>query len=327
MATVIKDITIETEPSYGASRTGTQTKLHTINMTLGLQSNKAYVEDTTNTPKGYDRITLGPNVVSGTWDGFGSPRNLHYAFEWVNGVAGTSVALGTSQFGIQMTYNQNTDGRMLSRTVNMDRQNSQEKFSGVAASNLTIKGSNSNIELSMDLLGQSRLPGVSVAYTLGETVLPYSYADVSVTWNQGASFASAGNTTLYLSEWEMTYDNGLEGANLSGSYDINRVDPKIPTLKGKFKVFHEYGSHSDMAQGATQFSLRFQATLPTVKGSITGGTPYFVRIDVPAAQADVVVKNYKVAEVCVEEVSWMAEFDAGTSALWTVTQVVGASNF
>jgi hypothetical protein len=325
MAVVTKDITIETEPSYGASRTGTQTKLHTINMTLGLQSNKEYVEDTTNTPKGYDRITLGPNVVTGTWDGFGSPRNIHYAVEWVNGVAGVSAASGTS--GALMTYIQNTDGRMLSRTVNIDRQNSQEKFSGVAASSLTMKAANSSMELSLDLIGQSRLPGISVAYTMGETVLPYSYGDIAITWNVGASFASAGNSTLFASEWELTYENGLEGANLSGSYDINRVDPKIPMLSGKYKVFHEYGAHADMAQGSTQFALRFQATLPNAKGNIAGATPYFLRIDIPAVQADVAVKNYKVGEVCVEEVSWKAEFDPGTSALWTVTQVVGISNF
>lgn len=321
--TIYKDLGIETESSFGASTAGTASRIHVRSMTLGLDVTKELVEDTVSSSKGRDRMVLKRNNIEGDITGYGSPRNLHHAFELVMGSAGVSVANGASCALI--TYYQNTSGTMLTKAVNVDRNSTQEKFLGVYASSLELTASDDLLEWTLSGGAKSRVAGVALAdNVVGETVHPYTYADFNVTIHAGSTYG-ANTVTHKVSEWNMTYENGTEKTYLSGSKDVDRIDPKIPTVSGMFKIFHEGSSWVSAAYGASEFYLRFRATLPSEAGLIAGVTPYQLTIDIPRSQLTTNVRNYEQNEFAVEEINFVGMMDLspnGTSALLVVSQVV-----
>jgi len=318
-----KDLGIETESSFGASTAGTATRLHVASVGIELNPNKELVEDTSGTPKGRDRIVARRNDIEGDITGFGTPRSLHHMFELALGEAGSSVALGTAAI---ITYNQNTSGSMISKTINVDRNNSQEKFSGVRGKSLELTASDDLLEFTTSVLAQARANGVALPdNVVGETVLPFTFSDITATIHQGATYGAEG-VELKLNEWNLTYDNGLEGTHQSGSKAISRSDPSIPTVEGSMTIFHEGASWVDATYGCSEFYVRFEATLPSCAGLIDGVTPYLLRIDTPRVQLSTNTRNYEQAALQVEEIKFMGMFDnsaAGTSALIVPSLTVG----
>ena len=123
---IFKDLGVENEGSFGASTAGTADRLAIKDSTLGQDPGKVLVESTPNNPKGNDRMVRTKNTIEGDITMEATPRTLHYAIEWANGRLGTSVAHGATAAII--TYKQNDDGVMATKTVVQDRQNSQTKF-------------------------------------------------------------------------------------------------------------------------------------------------------------------------------------------------------
>lgn len=320
--TIYKDLAYTPEASYGTS-IAAATRIHIKSSSLNLNQNKELVEDTVSSSKGRDRMIRRKNVIEGDIEGFGSPRGLHFAFQLVNGSAGSTSAVGTS--AILLTYNQNTTGSMLSYTVNKDRNNSQEAFAGVYASSLELSASDDLLEWTLSGGAQSRGNGSALTdNVIGETTHAYVFSDMSVTIHAGSTYG-ANAVTHKVSEWSVKYENGMEPTFLSGSANITRVDPKIPTVSGKIKIFHEGTSWVDATYGASEFYIRFDGSLPSQAGLIAGVTPFTLRVDVPRAQLTTNVRNYEQNEFAVEEIEFMGMMDlspVGTSALWKPTMTV-----
>lgn len=319
---IYKDLGIATEASFGTSL-ALQTRIHIKSFGLGLNQNKELVEDTVTSSRGRDRLIRRKNVIEGDISGYCSPRALHEMFELVNGMEG--VTSGVSLMNI--VYGQNVNGTMMTKSMFVDRNNSQEAFNGVYASSLEISGSDDLLEWTMS--GGAKIRGVGVGSSImdnviGETVHTYNFSDITVTIHKGATYG-VQPVTHKVSEWSVKYDNGMEGTHLSGSANIDRVDPKIPMVDGKFKIFHEGSSWVDATYGASEFYIRFAGTLPSQGGLIGGLTPYLLTIDIPRSQLKTNVRNYEQNEFAVEEIEFVGLMDlspVGTSALWKPSMTV-----
>lgn len=320
---IYKDITVQNESSYGASIAGNQHRLHITSISLNQDPTKELIEDTANTTKGRDRIVRRRNVIEGDMAGIGTPRLLHHMFEWVNGVAPTVTAVGDS--ASLWEYYQNTSGNMLSKSLQIDRNNTQERFSGVAASGLELSASDDLLEATINLVAKTRATGISLADALGETIKAFNFADFTITINPGAAFDANSAITLKASEWNLKYENNLEASHLSGSRDIARVDPGVPVVNGMIKVFHEGATLANGAYGCSEYYLRIQATLPDCNGLVAGVTPYMLRIDVPRVELKTNVRNYEQAELSTEEIEWEGIFHGGMSVLWLPSITAGLS--
>lgn len=316
-----KNIASEDEASYGASTGGLSSRLRVTSFNLNKDVNKELVEDTMVTAKGRDRIVEMKTVVEGDIAGYGTPRGLDFALELANGVAGSSAALGLSA-GTITTYYQNTTGTLLSKTINVDRNNSQDKYQGVFGKELTLKASDGLLEWSLTAQAKDRVTGEAIADSvslIGETIKPFTFADINIQITAGQAYSAAAGVTHAVSEWELKYNNGAEGTHLSGNKTLARVDPKVPTIEGKFKIFHEGTSWVSAAEGSSVFHLRFEGVLPSSRGLIHGVTPYILRIDVHKAQLKTNVRDYEQAAFSVEDVEFIGAVSSGSSALWTPT--------
>ena len=325
--TIYKDIGIGDETTWGSSIAADSTRLHIDTITLSHDPQKEPVEDTTTSIKGRDRIVRTSNVNEGDITGYVTPRTMHHMFQMAMGTLGTTTTVGNS--AIQYTYNQNTDGTMVSKTINVDRNKSQETWNGVRASAIELTGSDNKLEFTTTVSAKTfSNNGTSMQDLVGETIKTATFADVTVTIHQGASYG-ADITTLPVSDWSVKYNNGLEGSYLSGSRDQARSDRKIPTVEGSFTIFHEGSSFVNLQTGCSDAYIRFDVVWPTCSGglpgaSIGGGaTPYTMRIDVPKTEITTNIRNYKSAEYAIEEVSFMGKFDTGTSALIIPSQTLG----
>jgi len=319
---IYKDIGLATEATFGTSL-AMQTRIHVKSFGMGLDMNYELVEDTVTSSRGRDRLIRRKNVIEGDMSGDGSPRALHEMFEWVNGMEG--VTSGVSLMTI--TYGQNVSGAMLTKSIFVDRNNSQEAFNGGYASSLEISGADDLIEWTMS--GGAKLRGVGVGSSImdnviGETVHSYNFSDITVSIHKGATYGTQA-VTHKVSEWNVKYDNGMEATHLSGNANIDRVDPKIPTVEGKFKIFHEGSSWVDATYGASEFYIRFAGTLPSQGGLIGGLTPYLLTIDIPRSQLKTNVRSYEQNDFAVEEIEFVGMMDlspVGTSALWKPSMTV-----
>ncbi len=320
--TIYKDLGVATEAVFGTSLAMT-TRFHVKTFSMGLDQNKELVEDTITSSRGRDRLVRRKNVIEGDIAGYGSPRSLHEMLELVNGSEGTTTGVSL----MTITYGQNVNGTMMSKSVFIDRNNSQEAFNGVWATSLEISGKDDLIEWTMS--GGAKTQGVGVGSSImdnviGETVHPYNFSDITVTIHKGSTYG-AQPVTHKVSEWSIKYDNGQEATHLSGNADVARVDPKIPMVDGKFSIFHEGSSWVSATYGASEFYIRFAGTLPSQGGLIGGLTPYLLTIDVPRSQLKTNVRNYEQNAFAVEEIEYVGMMDLspnGTSALWKVSMTV-----
>lgn len=327
--TIYKNVGLANETSYGASIAPTASRIRVTSVGLNLNPNKEVVEDTVTSVKGRDRIVNLRNSIEGSIEGFGTPRNLHHMFELVNGQVGSSVALlGGTNVGIVMTYNQNTSGSMLTKSLVLDRNNSQELFNGVAGRKLTLSFSDGLLEYSLDATAKTRASGPAVTDNVaGETIKPFNFADFTVYIQAGSTFVTAEALTLKVSECEITYDNDHEVSFLSGNANADRIDPKIPTLEGKLKIFHEGSSWTAATFGASEFWMRLEGVLPTGSGQINvGNTPYLLRIDMPRTQLMTNERNYEQNELSIEEIAFNGLLNLGASYLWQPS-ITGDINF
>lgn len=316
---IYKDIQLGNEGTWGSSIAPTE-RLHIRTMTLNKVVEKEIADDTTSSIKGRERMNRLQHTIEGDITAYGTPRNFGHFFELANGALGTTATLGSS--ALVMTYSQNTDGTMISKTLNVDRNNSQETFNGVRASNMEISASDNKVELSLSTQARYQSDvGTAIQDLQGETTKPATFADVTVTVDPGSYGDQA--ETLKVSEWSLTYDNGLETQHLSGDRDPARSDPNVPTLEGSFSIFHTGISYVELSKGCSEAYIRFDIVYPSCAGLIAGVTPYTTRIDVPRAELTSNVRNYESGELSVEEVEFSALFDLGTSSLWQATQTVG----
>lgn len=322
---VYKDIAVGNESTFGNSIAfiTAANRLHVKTVTLNLNNNKEMVDDTMNTPKGRDRMVIVKKEVDGDITGYVTPRVIHHMIELANGELAATSSVGTS--AVLYTYNQNISGSMISKTIGIDRNNSQEVFNGVRGSALEITGSDSRLEFTLSAIAKTQSDvGVSLPDITGETIKAAVFHDVVITAHPGASYGTQ-LTTVLASEWSIKYENGLEGSFLSGSPDIARSDPKVPMVTGKFKIFHEGASFVTLQHGCSEAYLRFDITFNSCKGLIAGVTPYLLRIDVPRTEMKSNVRDFEAGEYSMEEVEFEGKYDLGTSALWVVTQTAGAN--
>lgn len=320
---IYKDIVFQPEATYGVSVAGSPDKLHVRTVTLSQTTEKILVEDTVANVKGRDRIVLNKNTVEGDVTGYVTPRGIHHALELALGTAatvGSSVGLSATLW----QYDQNTTGTLLSKTMILDRNNSQEAFRGVRGKSLEITSSDSVTEYSLGVMAQSRTGAAALADLVGETVKPFVFADWTVQVNAGTTIGTAP-ITLAVSEWNIKYDNGQEGAFLSGSANLTRSDPMIPTLEGKIKIFHAGNSWADASFGNSNFYMRLQGTMPSGNGLVAGVTPYTLKIDMPKTQLSVNVRNYEQAAISVEDIDFVAQFETGLSYMIRAEMTAGQS--
>lgn len=315
---IYKNIGIEEETSWGASTGGILRVLQIKNTTLNTNPNKTLVEDTMTSLKGRDRFVLLKNETGGDIEALGSPRILHNFLKLINGLPGASTAMGTSAF--VYTYNQDTGGSPLSMTMVLDRNNTQEKFSGLRASKLVLKASNDILDATLSLMGKDRVTGVSVTDKVGETFKPLTFADMKVTIGL-PSYSQVA--TLNVSEWQLEFDTGLERSHLSGARTAARLDSKVDSLKGNFKIFHTGNSFVNTVYGVSDYNIRFEGIPDSSSGLIAGVTPYYLKIDLPRVQLRTTTRNYEQNQLAVETIEFEALFDPGTSALWSPQLTVG----
>lgn len=319
--TIYKDIGIADETDWGSSIACTTNRIHIVSTSLAHESTKELVDDTMTSPKGNERSVYTKNVDTGDITGYVSPRTIHQMLELAMGVRGTSTAMGTS--GAMQTYTQNVGGSMISKTINIDRNNSQETWNGVRASALEITGSDKFVEFTLNAIAKTySTNGTSMQDLMGETVKAAPFSDVTVTIHHGATYGTQF-TTLPVSEWSVKYENGLEATYLSGSRNIVRTDPKVPTVTGKFKIFHEGMSFVELAKGCSEGYLRFNILWSSCAGLIAGVSPYQLRIDVPRVDLTSDVRSYKAAEYCIEDVEFVGKLNTGTSSLIDIALTAG----
>lgn len=318
-STVYKDIGVGDEGTFGASIACDSERLHIRSFDINKVVEKEVMDDTTTTMLGGERMVRIKNTVEGDMNAYLTPKTMHYFMELANGSLGVSSELGVT--GVLMTYNQNTNGTMVSKSINVDRNNSQETFNGVRASAIEFSGSDDKIEMTLSAIAKTQSNnGTSMQDLIGETIKTATFADVAITISQGAAYGSPD--VLEVSDWKVKYENGLEASFLSGSRDLTRSDPGIPKVTGSLKVFHEGLSYVNLAHGCSDAYIRFDITFPTCAGLIAGITPYTARINVPKSQLISNVRSYTAAEKCVEDIEFEGVFNAGTSALWEVTQSI-----
>ena len=319
--TIYKDIGVGDESTWGASIASNATRLHVKTVTLNKTVEKEIVDDTTTSIKGRERSVRLKNTVTGDITGYATPRTMHYMLELAMGQAASTSALGNSA-NIQ-TYNQNTSGTMASKSINVDRNNSQETFNGVRASAIDISFSDNKVEFTLNAEAKTQSNvGTSMQDLIGETIKSATFADTVVTIHQGSTYGSQ-ITTLNVESGNVKYGNGLESQFLSGSRDASRSDPKIPTVTGKFKIFHEGTSFVALQHGCSEAYIRFDITYPSCAGLIAGETPYTMRVDVPRVDLISNVRDYNAGEYSMEEVEFHGKLNTGTSSLIDIIQTVG----
>lgn len=315
---IYKNIGIGDESTYGVAVGATATRLQVMEANLDKNPGKEKIEDTQSTARGRDRMVRLKTEISGDISGYLSPRNLHHAVEMVNGKAGISNAGGSSAVNFQ--YYQNAGENWLSKTIERDNNQTQERFSGVAAQSIEISSSDNLIEFSLGVIAKGVTTGVALPDAVGETIDPFSFADVTMTLYPGASVNGSG-INIKPEEWAVSYENGLEPSYFN-SRTIDRVDPKIPNVSGSFKIFHEGTTFVHATYGCSEWYLRIDLNLPNCGGLIAGATPYFARIDIPRIELTANAKPYAQNEFAVEEIEFEGLYNYGVSALWLVSQVV-----
>jgi len=318
---IFKHIGIENESTYGISVAGNATRLTVRTANIALTPNKELVEDTMASVRGRERMTSLRNSIEGSITAFATPRNTHHFLEMAFGDFGTSAALGTSGAAL-VTYNQNTSGTWVSKTILKDYNKSQEKFRGTAATGLEFTFSDGLAELSLDVIGQRRDVGITLANSLGETIKPFTFSDFNVQIAAGAS--ANGLTTIRVSELTLSYSNGIAGAYLSGNNNITRIDSLVPSVTGSFKIFHDNDTFRTATFGCSEYFLRVDATLPDCHGLISGITPYFLRIDVPRTQFTTSELPYEQASLSMETISFTGLLEPGVSYLIRAQQTVSS---
>ncbi len=324
MGLIYKDITVTPEATWGTSLAGDPDRLHIKSINLNLAREKQVVEETTGTPKGRQRIVVIKDTLEGDMVGFLTPTTAHHVLEWVNG-AQVTVGSSVGASGTLFNYNQNIDGNLYSKAINIDRTNSQERFNGVRAKTLQLTAQDSLTEFTLHVMAKNRGLGATIGdNNIGETVKPFTFADWTISFNAGGTIGP-NPITLAAKQWAMTYDNQQEAAYLSGSQTPTRTDPKIPTLEGSFSLFHDGASYTDAAYGASEFYLRFQGVMPSDRGLIAGVTPFMLRIDIPKVQLTKTDRTYANGELAMEDFTFSAIFDTGLSALWFPQLTAGAS--
>lgn len=317
-----KNIGIGTEVAYGTAVGATATRLQLTEVSLDKDPGKEKVEDTQSTARGRDRMVRLKEEISGDISGFLSPKNLHHALELALGKVGVSTAVGTSGTAALMSYMQNAGGAWLSKTLQKDYNNSQQRYSGVVAQSIEISGSDNLLEFSIGALAKGVTTGVSLTDAVGETIDPFAFADVTMTLYPGATVNGTG-LNIKPEEWSISYENGLEPSYFN-SRTIDRVDPKIPMVSGSFKLFHEGTTFVLAAYGCSEWYLRIDLNLPDCGGLIDGVTPFFARIDVPRIELTQNKKPYSQNEFAVEEIEFEGLYNYGVSALILASQVVPA---
>lgn len=319
-----RPIGIEDESFFGASVAGTAKRMSIVSTTLGQVPNKDVVKETTNTSLGPDRFKYKNDVVGGDMKTFGTPAILHQALEFVMGTTGSSSALGSS--AVLMNYAQDTSGRLLSKTVVLDRNNTQEKFSGVIGKSIELSANNDLLDVSLSVLAKSRNTGVSLVNTVGETLKPFAFSDMVITYSPGATMG-ANPVTVAVDSWKLKFDNGVDGTFLSGSKNLSRADKKdIPKLEGSFKIFHEGSTLTDGTFGCSEYYVRFQGTLTSCDGLIAGVTPYSFQADCPRVFLKTIPRNYETGALSMEEVTFEGLVNSGMSVLWRPRLIVGTND-
>lgn len=309
--TIYKHLVFKDETTWGVSANSSLRYIPVTSSSIEENINKALVEDTSTSMKGRDRMYRGKSEITGEVSSFASPKVLHTFLELVNGVHGATAASGTS--ALIVTYNQNTDGNYISQSVIHDRNNSQEAFYGIRGTKLSLQASDGLVECSLSTIGKTRGNGVAVVDTIGETVVPFMFSDITVTIGR-PSYASP--VTLNVSDWNIDYDNKMEPGYLSSSRNPLRTDPSVPELTGSFTIYHEGTSWVSATYGASDFYLRIEAASDSSTGLIAGVTPYYLRIDVPRVQLTKTSRNYEQAALSVEKIEFTAYFDPGLSMMW-----------
>ena len=324
MALIYKDITVTNESTWGVSLAGDPDRLHITSINLNLDENKMVIQDTSGTPKGFNRMTTGKYSLEGDIKGYVTPTNIHHALELV---MGTSVTVGSS-CGASATlfyYYQDVSGTLCSKAINIDRTNSQERYNGVRAKSLEITATDALTEFTLHCIGKSRGLGATVTdYVIGESIRPFIFADWTIYINAGNTSGPNG-VTVGAKTWTLTYDNQQETTYLSGNQTPSRTDAKVPTLEGSFSLFHDGTSWTDATYGASEFFLRFQGVLPSERGLIAGVTPFMLRLDIPRVQLMKTVRGYADDTITVEDFKFTAMFDPGSSTLWYPQQTAGVS--
>src|SRR3990167_8524350 len=145
---IYEDLEIGNEATWGTSVAATTYRLGVKTVTFNRMLEKSLVETTTVTPKGRDRIVSVKSTYEGDITGIVTPRVIHHMLELVNGefaVVGTSVGASGTLF----EYPQNTSGSMASKFINLDRNNSSERFLGVRGKSLEISFSDNQLEFTL----------------------------------------------------------------------------------------------------------------------------------------------------------------------------------
>lgn len=316
---IYKNVGFGDESTYGTAVGATATRLQLTEFQLDQNPGKEKVEDTQSTARGRDRMVKLKTELSGSMAGFLSPKNFHHAAELAMGKAGITASGGSS--AVNISYYQNAGEAWLSKTANKDYNNSQERYSGVAAQNIEISASDNLVEFSAGIIGKGASTGVALPDGVGETIDPFAFADVTMTLWAGASVNGSG-INIKPEEWSVNYENGLE-ASYFNSRTIDRVDPKIPMVSGSFKIFHEGTTFVHGTYGASEWYLRIDLNLPQEGGLIAGVTPHFARIDIPRIELTSNVKPYAQNEFAVEEIEFEGLYNYGVSALILMSQFVG----
>jgi hypothetical protein len=315
---IFQHLGYENEASWGQSLAGISTWLPIVSSDLSTNVNKTLVEDTQTTLKGRDKMVRLQEEIDGTINSFAYPKILHNFTEWVNGREGTSAASGTS--AIQFTYPQGTGATYLSKTIQQDRNNSQEKFSGVRATELTLSGSDSLIEANVTVMGRERSEGISIAPPVAEVFKPFTFdkATISV-----GGPAAAGIAEVKVNSWELTYNNNMERSHQSGSRQPSRTDNLVPTIEGSLEIYHEGVSYVSPTFGCSELYVRIDLTSDSCMGNLIAGvTPVFYRVNIPRVEFTTNERNYEQGALSVETINFTAMYDSTTASLWQVTQVV-----
>jgi len=316
MATIVayKDIGIANEPSLGAS-VAVADYIHVKTYAVDDVPNKERVDDTSNTTKGHDRIEARRVDLTGSLTGYGSPRVLHHAFELVNMVGATAIAtVGTS--ASEYEYQQTTGGSsQLSKSTYADYNNSTAIHRGMRASQIELSASNDLIDVSLDLLGVNKDPGITLAGS-GEATKPWKFSNVNIYIGATLGDIETGGTAFHITEWTITYANNLEGTHQSGQNTIKRSDIKIPTFDMNLTLYNETEFFQGAKNGCSTYAMRLVGELDPCQGTIVGSTPYKLTIDVPFFEVVTSPRTYEAGEFISEKVAMYAKYSAADDALW-----------
>lgn len=302
-----KDVAYNIQSAFGTSIGVGSVFLPIRTFNMNKNPEATIVEQTTNTLKGFRRAINVRDTVEGDATFYADPYTIGF---WMGLAWGGTVSIATVGVSAnRYTFAQNTTGNMKTGRFDVDKTGYVEAFQDVFATSFQLTASDGMVEGTISLTGSRQITGVD--YTAGSTpARTLSFAEAKLFYSDSTGTAGA-TMEIPVTNWQLTYNSGAEGAFQSGSDKISRQNTLMPSLELTFDRYYDGSSGPLVARdnvyiedGERGMILRL-----TSNDTINGATPFVLEFPMPRVKLMTSERSYEAANMVMESVTAQALYD------------------